>query len=67
MRVGTGKGGLSSAALAVAGFTLAMLAVIVFAPTAWSSRSTEGKSNISPHKLAILFTGDDLGNIKPCG
>ncbi len=26
-----------------------------------------GRKDVKPHKLTILFTGDDLGMAKPCG
>lgn len=29
--------------------------------------SFAGKKDVAPHKLTILFTGDDLGSNKPCG
>lgn len=29
--------------------------------------SYAGKKDVTPHKLTILFTGDDLGTAKPCG
>jgi len=25
------------------------------------------RKEVKPHKLTILFTGDDLGSMKPCG
>lgn len=30
-------------------------------------RSVAGSDSFKPHKLTILFTGDDWGQVKPCG
>lgn len=44
-----------------------ILAVLVLAVGVGTDRSFAGKKDFTPCKLTILFTGDDQGNIKPCG
>ncbi|HUV05739.1 MAG TPA: hypothetical protein VMX94_11610 [Armatimonadota bacterium] len=44
-----------------------MLAAVVLGSATLSHRSFAGKEGMAPHKLTILFTGDDWGQVKPCG
>ncbi len=44
-----------------------VLTAVALASGIVSDQSFAGRKKISPHKLTILFTGDDLGNIKGCG
>ena len=46
---------------------LALSALIVMLILGIGVWSFAGKKEIKPHKLTILFTGDDLGTVKPCG
>jgi len=52
-----GRAALSSILFAAAVLCLGMLSHRLFA----------GKEDLVPHKLTILFTGDDQGQVKPCG
>jgi len=45
--------------------TTVILAALVLASDTLSERSFAGKDKAAPHKLTILFTGDDWGNVKP--
>lgn len=42
-----------------------LLAVLILA-VGIGTESSFGKS-FTPQKLTIIFSGDDLGNLKPCG
>ena len=43
-----------------------ILAVLVLSVGIATDSSFAGKK-FEPQKLTIIFSGDDLGNIKPCG
>jgi hypothetical protein len=60
------KAPVMKAILRKAGLPSIVLAVILLSVSVPSDVSFAGKSKISPHKLTILFTGDDWGNVKPC-
>ena len=53
------QGRIALSAVIVAGLVLAL--------GLFSHRSVAEKSASSPHTLTIVFTGDDWGNVKPCG
>lgn len=44
-----------------------VLATIVLVSGIISTSTLAEKQKITPHQLTIFFTGDDGGNIKPCG
>ena len=44
-----------------------IMAVLVLAVGIGTDRSFAGKKEFEPCKLTIVFSGDDQGNIKPCG
>jgi len=44
-----------------------VLAIIALASGIVSNSTLAGKQKITPHQLTVFFTGDDCGNIKPCG
>jgi len=44
-----------------------MLAAMALGSGILSHRSFAGRKSIAPHKLTILFTGDDWGHLKACG
>ena len=43
-----------------------ILAVLILAVGIGTESSFAGKG-FQPQKLTVIFSGDDLGNIKPCG
>ena len=47
--------------------SIIVLAVLVLAVGIGADRSFAGKKEFTPCTLTIIFSGDDLGNIKPCG
>ena len=47
--------------------TLPSILIAILALGVLSGLSFAGKRGVKPHKLTILFTGDDLGSVKPCG
>ena len=53
--------------LGKAAVPLVAVAALVLGCAAISGLSFAAKRGIKPHKLAILFSGDDLGTAKPCG
>jgi hypothetical protein len=46
---------------------LVAVVALVLGCAAISGLSLAAKRGIEPHKLAIMFSGDDLGTAKPCG
>ena len=44
-----------------------LFAAMVLGSGMLSHRLLAGKEGVAPHKLTILFTGDDQGQVKSCG
>lgn len=60
MSLSGNKGKIAISSVMIVAMAIALVIPVPSGPAA-------GGDSFKPHKLTILFTGDDWGQVKPCG